>query len=73
MPKSVDQTALIERWTEVVRGAGGEVDEGSGIIEEAGHNLVDRVGVGSETNAKILDELVGRVGVFLEKMERGER
>lgn len=71
VPVRVNQKALIERWTEVVQAAGGEVDEGSGIIEWAGHKLLNRVGVDAETNAKILDELVERVGGFLEKIERG--
>ncbi|KAF2817734.1 DUF1749-domain-containing protein [Mytilinidion resinicola] len=66
MPPEVDKGALLERWARVVRDGGGVVDkEAGGVVEGASHNL-------DGDPEKVVGDLVGRVGAFLGRVERGE-
>jgi len=60
VPKSVDKTALLQRWTRIVREGEGEVDEKhGGIVEGAHHNLN---GDPEEVVKGLVERVVGFVG-----------
>ena len=61
VPESVDKVGMVERWHEFVRRGGGVVDEASGVVDGATHTLVE--------GEKGLEDLVGRVLGFLERLE----
>ena len=68
VPEKVDKRALVERWCGFVRrgGAGGGgvvVDEGSGVVDGASHTLVE--------GGRGLEDLVGMVVGFVERVEVG--
>ena len=60
VPETVDKEKLIGRWHEHIRRGGGVIDEGSGIVPGASHTLKE-AGNG-------LDDLVGRVVAFVERL-----
>jgi hypothetical protein len=63
MPKSIDKMALVEKWSRIVKDGGGDIDEEhGGIVENAHHNL-------NEDGERIVDDLVRRVGGFLERIK----
>lgn len=61
VPDSVDKVRMVERWCEYVRKGGGVVDEGSGVVDGATHTLLE--------GGKGLEDLVGRVVGFLDRLE----
>ncbi|KAF2838303.1 DUF1749-domain-containing protein [Patellaria atrata CBS 101060] len=65
VPREVDKVALVGRWEEVVREAGGGWDGvNGGVVEGASHNM--------ETDGEgVVAELVRRTVGFLERVERG--
>ena len=65
VPENVDKRGLVERWCGFVRKGGGGVviDEGSGVVDGASHTLSE--------GGKGLEDLVGRVAGFLERLEVG--
>jgi pimeloyl-ACP methyl ester carboxylesterase len=63
VPEYVDKAALVKRWAEIVKGAGATIDEeNGGIVAGANHNL-------KGVDHKVVDDLIGRVRRFLEKVE----
>lgn len=63
VPKSVDKKALLERWTDVVREGGGEVDDANGgVVPGAHHNL-------NGDPEEVVKDLVERVVRFVEGLE----
>ncbi|KAF6239118.1 hypothetical protein HO173_002990 [Letharia columbiana] len=65
VPSTVDKSKLVENWHEHVRRGGGIIDEGSGIVRGASHTLKE----GGEP----LENLVGRVIGFLERLEKEDK
>ena len=65
VPGTIDKSKLVESWHEHVRSVGGKIDEGSGIVRGASHTLKE----GGEP----LENLVGRVVGFLERLEKEEK
>lgn len=60
VPSWVDRQALLQRWTDVIVSAGGDVDtKNGGVIPEAHHNLND-------DPDEVRRDLVGRVLRFIE-------
>lgn len=57
IPESVDKEKLVETWVGVVKDAGGVVDEGSGLIPGASHNL-------NGNPDEVVQDLVKRVVAF---------
>jgi pimeloyl-ACP methyl ester carboxylesterase len=65
VPKHIDVSALIKRWTRIVELGGGLVDvENTGIIDGAHHNF-------EMDDIKVFDDLCQRVNGFLENIEAG--
>jgi hypothetical protein len=64
VPKSVDKEALVKKWEGLVEQAGGIVDDDSGVVPNAGHNLK-----GDPDN--VVEDLVGRVVRFLGRVGHG--
>ena len=68
VPETIDKVRLVERWHGFVERGGGVgvvVDEGSGVVDGATHTLVE--------GGKGLEDLVGRVVGFLERVEAGDK
>ncbi|KAF3924671.1 hypothetical protein AA313_de0205374 [Arthrobotrys entomopaga] len=64
-PRSVDKKVLVDRWIEVCRRFGVNVDMGnSGIIEGATHNF-------ARCPEGVMKDFLGRVGRFLKMVEGG--
>lgn len=65
VPKFVDRKALVAKWYGVVKSGGGAVDEeNGGVVPGASHNL-------SGDQEYVVQDLVGRVKRYLDKIERG--
>jgi hypothetical protein len=65
VPKDVDKRRLVQKWMHITEANGGSVDGvNGGVVEGASHNLN-----GQTTE---VDDLVKRVGGFVERLEKGE-
>ncbi|MCJ1282635.1 hypothetical protein MMC26_001960 [Xylographa opegraphella] len=62
VPRSVDKKRLVEKWERVIRSGGGVVDNESGIVIGANHNL-------DNASEEVMQNLVGRVIGFLSRIE----
>ena len=65
VPSTIDKFKLVEKWHEHIRRGGGMIDEGSGLVHGASHTLKE--------GGKPLEDLVGRVIGFLERLEKEDR
>lgn len=63
VPDSVDKARLVERWESHIRHGEGVVDDESGIVEGASHNLED-------ASAEVVGKMVRRVVGFLRRIEK---
>lgn len=58
VPEFVDKEALVKKWVGVVEKSGGEVDERSGVVAGATHQL-------EGDSQEVIGDLIGRVTGFL--------
>ena len=63
VPSAIDKSKLVEKWHKHIERSGGVIDEGSGVVPDASHTLKE--------GGLPLDDLVGRVIGFLERLEKG--
>ncbi|KAL6708639.1 hypothetical protein ACN47E_002620 [Coniothyrium glycines] len=64
VPKEVDKSALLQRWTKIIREGGGIVDdENGGVVPGAHHNL-------DGDPEKVVQDLVQRVCGFVKVLEK---
>ncbi|KAL9043461.1 MAG: hypothetical protein Q9214_003356 [Letrouitia sp. 1 TL-2023] len=61
VPDTVDKAALVERWGNCFVAAGGSLDDGSGILEGAGHTIKEQ--------GEVLENFTTRVVGFLERVQ----
>lgn len=63
---SLDKEALVKRWTSVAQGAGASIDDkNGGVVKGASHNL-------NGNPEHVVQDLVGRVLAFFERLDKGE-
>ncbi|KAI4214400.1 MAG: hypothetical protein LQ351_003153 [Letrouitia transgressa] len=61
VPDTVDKAALVKRWSNCFVAAGGSLDNGSGILEGAGHTIREQ--------GEVLENFTARVVGFLERVQ----
>ena len=64
VPSTIDKSKLVENWHEHVTRGGGIIDEASGVVPNASHTLKE--------GGQPLEDLVGRVIGFLERLEKDD-
>ena len=60
VPKSVDREGMVQRWEGYVKSGGGVVDDSSGILRGASHNLKE--------DGAVVDELVEKLKGFMSRV-----
>ncbi|KAL9611217.1 MAG: hypothetical protein Q9167_004131 [Letrouitia subvulpina] len=60
VPETVNKAALVKRWGNCFVAAGGSLDDGSGILEGAGHTVKEQ--------GEVLENFTARVVSFLERV-----
>lgn len=64
LPSTLDKEGLVKRWTGIVKAAGGIVDDGTGLVKGASHNL-------NGCPQDVVQDLVERVVGFVGRVESG--
>lgn len=62
VPVTVDKEALVSRWVEVAQKGGTVVDDGTGVVQGADHDL-------SKAGEAVVQEVIGRVVRCLQRVE----
>lgn len=61
VPDSLDKEKLVQRWIGIVKAGSGSIDENSGLVKGASHNL-------NGNPEEVVQDLVRRVNAFLARM-----
>ncbi|KAF2212522.1 hypothetical protein CERZMDRAFT_40475 [Cercospora zeae-maydis SCOH1-5] len=64
VPKTVDKQKLVQKWADRVRAGGGLVDQGSGVVNGASHNL-------NGDPEEVVQDLITRVLGFVSRLDTG--
>lgn len=70
VPGFVDKEGLVAKWERIIREGGGVVDEASGVVGGATHNLAKSVG--ERTSEENVQDLLTRVVGFAQRVETGK-
>ena len=70
VPGFVDKEGLVAKWERIIREGGGVVDEASGVVRGATHNVAKSAG--ERTTEDSVQDLLTRVVSFAQRMETGK-
>ena len=62
VPDSLDKEKLVQKWIGIVKAGGGAVDDGSGVVKGASHNL-------NGNPEEVVQDLVKRVNGFVGRLD----